>query len=74
MFLWICSSDYCQYEEDAFVARYCPWCGCDLVAVCRLCDKPLYQSKQPHYDCALLVLDRIFGRGEKKSLQDDVLY
>lgn len=31
-FHFVCSSSDCEYTEDAELARYCPWCGQDLVA------------------------------------------
>lgn len=40
--LWICSSNQCLYEEEATcVARYCAWCGNDLLPVCSVCKQSI---------------------------------
>ena len=46
---WICSSESCDFTQNAPFARYCPWCGQDLEPLCDECGSSLFI--QPCYCC-----------------------
>lgn len=52
MFLWICSSPSCEFNETAVTGRYCPWCGQDVEAVCDMCLRALALTPECAVSCA----------------------
>jgi len=51
--LWICQSLSCDYQEVAALARYCAWCGQDMMALCLNCQEPIDQKSGWCTGCSL---------------------